>query len=321
MTDEDLSWLVPQVIGHASRRATRSYSERARLAQTMQRDGKTLGRRQLAQPRARRRADDLHHVPLVLDHELLRLPSVADGQPEARRCCTTRCTSHAQLDARTTSRCCATTSTCWARTAASIGGRISPVRSSSAVVVSSQDLEPADRSTTSSRRCRPKATPDRRSTRTCPHTVRTTETKTCTDCHVSAGGDNNAVMSQLLLLGTNFVNFMGRFVFVAHRRRRRRSGGRDRDGGAAGGDRQRPAQARVSRSSTPRTRTRRSADDRRSIMRSTNALGVQVRGEYRLHRRRRGGFKVVRHRADQPEGLLREDRDARRCRRSARTRT
>ncbi len=42
-----------------------------------------------------------------------------------------------------------------------------------------------------------------------PHTVRTTETKTCTDCHLSAKDDNNAIMAQLLLLGTNTVNFVG----------------------------------------------------------------------------------------------------------------
>jgi hypothetical protein len=48
-----------------------------------------------------------------------------------------------------------------------------------------------------------------------PHTVRTTETKTCADCHVSKRGDNNAWMAQLLMQGTNFVNFMGRYVYVA----------------------------------------------------------------------------------------------------------
>ncbi|HEX7875704.1 MAG TPA: multiheme c-type cytochrome [Sphingobium sp.] len=42
-----------------------------------------------------------------------------------------------------------------------------------------------------------------------PHTVRKTETKTCSDCHLSAKDDNNAIMSQLLLLGTNYVNFVG----------------------------------------------------------------------------------------------------------------
>ena len=47
-----------------------------------------------------------------------------------------------------------------------------------------------------------------------PHTVRKTETKTCSDCHVSAANDNNAIMAQLLLLGTNFVNFVGMHAWV-----------------------------------------------------------------------------------------------------------
>ncbi len=48
-----------------------------------------------------------------------------------------------------------------------------------------------------------------------PHTVRAKETKTCSDCHVSQAGDNNAWMAQLLMQGTNLVNFMGRYVYVA----------------------------------------------------------------------------------------------------------
>ena len=48
-----------------------------------------------------------------------------------------------------------------------------------------------------------------------PHTVRGRETKQCSDCHVSAANDNNAWMAQLLLQGTNFMNFMGRYVYVA----------------------------------------------------------------------------------------------------------
>jgi hypothetical protein len=47
-----------------------------------------------------------------------------------------------------------------------------------------------------------------------PHTVRKTETKTCTDCHLSASDDNNAIMAQLLLHGTNFVNFVGLHAWV-----------------------------------------------------------------------------------------------------------
>ncbi|MEZ5707882.1 MAG: hypothetical protein R3E02_00665 [Blastomonas sp.] len=47
-----------------------------------------------------------------------------------------------------------------------------------------------------------------------PHTVRKTETKQCSDCHLSKANDNNAIMAQLLLLGTNFVNFVGMHAWV-----------------------------------------------------------------------------------------------------------
>ncbi|MGL4552860.1 MAG: LVIVD repeat-containing protein, partial [Gemmataceae bacterium] len=49
-----------------------------------------------------------------------------------------------------------------------------------------------------------------------PHTVRGKDgTKQCTDCHPSAKGDNNAIMAQLLMQGTNYLNFMGRYAWVA----------------------------------------------------------------------------------------------------------
>jgi len=47
-----------------------------------------------------------------------------------------------------------------------------------------------------------------------PHTVRAKETKQCTDCHVASAGNNNAWMANLLLQGTNFMNFMGHNVWV-----------------------------------------------------------------------------------------------------------
>jgi hypothetical protein len=37
----------------------------------------------------------------------------------------------------------------------------------------------------------------------------------CTDCHVSKHNDNNAIMAQLLMHGTNYVNFIGRYCWVA----------------------------------------------------------------------------------------------------------
>ena len=47
-----------------------------------------------------------------------------------------------------------------------------------------------------------------------PHTVRTRETKGCIDCHVAESGDNNAWIAQLLMQGTGLVNFIGRYAYV-----------------------------------------------------------------------------------------------------------
>ena len=48
-----------------------------------------------------------------------------------------------------------------------------------------------------------------------PHTVRATETKMCTDCHVSQDNDNNAWLAATYGFGTNFVNFIGEYAYVA----------------------------------------------------------------------------------------------------------
>jgi hypothetical protein len=91
--------------------------------------------------------------------------------------------------------------------------KIVPVRSSSAVLVSSQNANREwiyhQEQTVSSEGYSGQAMNPHY-----PHTVRTKETKTCTDCHISQEKDNNAWMAQLLLQGTNFVNFLGRYVYV-----------------------------------------------------------------------------------------------------------
>jgi hypothetical protein len=88
------------------------------------------------------------------------------------------------------------------------GNQIAPVRSTSALVLSSTNINreriyiqqpPISSIGFSSQAFAPHF----------PHTVRTTETKQCTDCHLSQAEDNNAIMAQLLLLGTNYVNFLG----------------------------------------------------------------------------------------------------------------
>ena len=95
--------------------------------------------------------------------------------------------------------------------------RIAPIRSSSALVLSSTNANreriyiqqpPVAASGYSSQAFAPHYA----------HTERKTETKTCSDCHVSAENDNNAIMAQLLLHGTNFVNFVGFNAWVGEER-------------------------------------------------------------------------------------------------------
>jgi hypothetical protein len=47
------------------------------------------------------------------------------------------------------------------------------------------------------------------------HTVRKTETRKCSDCHLGEANDNNAWLSQTFLMGTNYVNFFGMYAYVA----------------------------------------------------------------------------------------------------------
>jgi hypothetical protein len=95
----------------------------------------------------------------------------------------------------------------------SAGGKIAPYRSSSALVLSSTNANrekiyvqqpPVSASGFSSQAFNPHY----------PHTERKVETKTCGDCHLSENNDNNAIMAQLLMYGTNFVNFVGYNAYV-----------------------------------------------------------------------------------------------------------
>ena len=94
------------------------------------------------------------------------------------------------------------------------GHRIAPARSSCAILVSSQNANRDWLYYTQQTISAPGFSGQAFSTFV-PHTVRARETKQCSDCHVSAENDNNAWMAQLLLQGTNFMNFMGRYVYVA----------------------------------------------------------------------------------------------------------
>jgi hypothetical protein len=92
--------------------------------------------------------------------------------------------------------------------------RLAIIRSSSAVVVGSQNANRewvySQQQTVSSEGYSGQAFN--------PHFPHTTSgagtTKTCTDCHLSALKDNNAIMAQLLGFGTGTVNFFGRYAYV-----------------------------------------------------------------------------------------------------------
>src|SRR5256884_320757 len=94
------------------------------------------------------------------------------------------------------------------------GHRVAPARSSCAILVSPQNANREWLYYTQQTISAPGFSGQAFSTFV-PHTVRASETKVCSDCHVSAQNDNNAWMAQLLLQGTNFMNFMGRYIYVA----------------------------------------------------------------------------------------------------------
>jgi len=93
------------------------------------------------------------------------------------------------------------------------GGRIAPIRSTSALVLSSTNANrekiyiqqpPIAASGHSSQAINPHF----------PHTVRKAETRNCSDCHLSASGDNNAILAQTLGFGGDYIDFMGMFVYA-----------------------------------------------------------------------------------------------------------
>ncbi|MFT7091877.1 MAG: hypothetical protein ACJAYW_001840, partial [Candidatus Azotimanducaceae bacterium] len=93
------------------------------------------------------------------------------------------------------------------------GGRIAPLRSTSALVLSSTNANreklyvqqpPISAAGYSSQVINPHFA----------HTVRKTETRVCSDCHLSDQGDNNAIMTQTLGYGTDFVDFVGYHAYL-----------------------------------------------------------------------------------------------------------
>lgn len=94
------------------------------------------------------------------------------------------------------------------------GNRVAPVRSACAVLVSSQNAD-RDWSYYQQQTVSAEGFSGQAFSTFVPHTVRARETRTCTDCHVSSEKDNNAWLAQVTLQGGGFMNFMGRYIYVA----------------------------------------------------------------------------------------------------------
>jgi hypothetical protein len=123
-----------------------------------------------------------------------------------------------------------------------------------------------------------------------PHTVRAKETKGCDDCHVSGRNDNNAWMAQVLLQGTNLLNFMGRYVFVA-------DGAKGFEAVAVAEHDEPPAiigsyLQRLAYPSDYRQHVARGRELQEAYHHEGDVLDVQLRGEYLYAALGKGGFRA-----------------------------
>ena len=217
MLEKDEEWEVVQVLDTITPGA-QHYSEKSRLAKTIQQDGQTWGdapakdspaESKLAHPNSKMTCYTCHsswaptcygcHLSMTANQ---RMPMLHNEGLTTRNW--TSYNFQVLRDDIYTLGIDGTVT----------GNRVAPVRSACAVLVSSQNNDRDwlyyQQQTISSEGFSGQAF-----STFVPHTVRGKETKGCTDCHVSRANDNNAWMAQLLLQGTNFMNFMGRYVFVA----------------------------------------------------------------------------------------------------------
>jgi hypothetical protein len=210
---KDLEWEVVQVMDSIDPQS-RHYSEQSRLAKTMQKDGKTWGSA-LAQPSALAHSEERMecftcHLSWTTSCAGCHLPVQANWKKTVNHFegdLTRNWTSYNPQGIRVDQF-------ILGLHGSSKGYKIAPLRSTSALVLSSRNINreriyiqqpPLSSSGYSSQAFNPHF----------PHTVRKTETKMCTDCHISAQNDNNGWLQSVLGQGTNFVTFIGRFAWVA----------------------------------------------------------------------------------------------------------
>ncbi len=169
------------------------------------------------------------------------------------------------------------------------GHRVAPVRSSCAILVSSQNQN-RDWIYYTQQTVSAEGLSGTAFSTFVPHTVRSKETKGCDDCHISNRNDNNAWMSQVLLQGTNLLNFMGRYIYVA-------DGAKGFDAIAVAEHDEPPAiiGSYLQRVAYPQDYQQHLARDRElkeAYHHEGEVLDVQLRGEYLYAALGTGGFRA-----------------------------
>jgi hypothetical protein len=212
MLKEGVEWEVPQVVDVIDP-LSKHYNEKARLAKTMRVDGKTWGdvpdkAESLAHGNDKMACYSCH-TSWVTSCFGCHLPQQANWKAEKKH-----------YDGGATRN--------WStynpqvirhdifmlgRHSTVKGSTIAPVRSSSAVIISTTNAN-RERLYYQQAPVSAEGYSSQAFNAHFAHTVRAKETRQCDDCHVASAGDNNAWMAQLLTLGTNFVNFVGRYAWV-----------------------------------------------------------------------------------------------------------
>ncbi|MDW8344195.1 MAG: hypothetical protein RMM51_06850 [Verrucomicrobiae bacterium] len=216
MLSPDVIWEIPQTIDTINPDSPH-YNEKSRYAKTLRRDGQTWGDVPPKEECARELAHDDSNIGCAICHTSwatscfgCHLPMRANKRVPTNKYEGTMSRNYTtynpqvvrddvfQLGIDATYK----------------NHRLAVIRSSSAVVVSSQNANRewvySQQQTVSWEGYSGQAYN--------PHFAHTTSgkgtTKTCTDCHLSAANDNNAWMASLLGFGTGTVNFFGRYAYV-----------------------------------------------------------------------------------------------------------
>jgi hypothetical protein len=213
MLDKDVEWEVVQVVDSITP-GNEHYSEKSRVAKTIQLDGKTWGEvpkdeTKLAHQNSRMTCFACHTswTPTCFGCHLQMTANQRMPMLHNEGLLTRNWTSYNFQVLRDDSYFLGVDGTV-------TKNRIAPVRSSCAILVSSQNQQ-RDWLYYMQQTISAEGFSGQAFSTYVPHTVRAKETKTCTECHVSATKDNNAWLAQEYLLGTRFMNFIGPYAYVA----------------------------------------------------------------------------------------------------------